>query len=45
MHLRFESKALVLMVVVGLLVTAAVLYVLIAPDAQRIHQMVEESQS
>ena len=28
-------------VVVGLLVTGAVLYALIAPDAARIHQMVE----
>jgi cytochrome c oxidase subunit IV len=40
MHLRSERAGLVLTVVVGLLVTAAVLYVLIVPDAARIHEMV-----
>jgi cytochrome c oxidase subunit 4 len=39
MHLRFERVSLVAMVVVGLLVTGAVLYVLIVPDARRIHEM------
>jgi cytochrome c oxidase subunit IV len=39
MHLRSERLPLVLTVAVGLLVTGAVLYVLIAPDAARIHQM------
>ena len=41
MHLRFERATLALTVVVGLLVTGGILYVLIAPDAARIHQMVE----
>ena len=40
MHLRSERTALVLTVVVGLLVTGAILFVLIAPDAVRIHDMV-----
>ena len=40
MHLRFERTSLVLIVAVGLLVTATVLYVLIVPDAARIHDMV-----
>ena len=40
MHLRFERMALILTVVIGLLVTGATLYVLIAPDALRIHDMV-----
>ncbi len=40
MHLRAESAGIVLTVVVGLLVTAVVLFVLIAPDATRIHEMV-----
>jgi cytochrome c oxidase subunit IV len=40
MHLRFERASLVVTVVVGLLVTGTILYVLIAPDAVRIHQMV-----
>ena len=40
MHLRHERAGLVLTVVVGLLAIAAILYVLIAPDAVRIHQMV-----
>jgi len=45
MHLRSERLPLVLTVVVGLLVTGAVLFVLIAPDALRIHQMVDASQA
>ena len=40
MHLKSERAGLVLTVVVGLLVTGAVLYVLIVPDAARIHEMV-----
>jgi cytochrome c oxidase subunit IV len=40
MHLRSERRSLVLIVAVGLLVTATILYVLIAPDAARIHHMV-----
>jgi len=40
MHLRSERLPLVVTVVVGLLVTGAVLFALIAPDAVRIHQMV-----
>jgi cytochrome c oxidase subunit IV len=40
MHLKAERVQLILTVVVGLLVTGAVLYVLIVPDAVRIHQMV-----
>jgi cytochrome c oxidase subunit IV len=39
MHLRLERLSLSLMVVVGLLVTGVVLYVLIVPDAVRIHGM------
>jgi cytochrome c oxidase subunit IV len=39
MHLRSERLPLVLTVVVGLLVTATVLFALIAPDAMRIHDM------
>ncbi len=39
MHLRFERMSLVLIVAVGLLVTGTVLYVLILPDAFRIHAM------
>jgi cytochrome c oxidase subunit IV len=39
MHLRFERASLVITVVVGLLVTGTLLYVLIAPDAARIHGM------
>lgn len=42
MHLRAERLPLVLTVVVGLLITGAVLFVLIAPDAVRIHRMVLE---
>jgi cytochrome c oxidase subunit IV len=41
MHLRSERLALVATVVVGLLVTALILFVLIAPDAARIYQMQE----
>jgi cytochrome c oxidase subunit IV len=40
MHLRHERLPIVVTVVVGLLVTGAILYVLIAPDAARIHDMV-----
>jgi cytochrome c oxidase subunit IV len=40
MHLRTERAGLVATVVIGLLVTGLVLYVLIAPDAARIHTMV-----
>ena len=40
MHLRRERVTLVVTVVVGLLVTGTILYVLIAPDAARIHTMV-----
>lgn len=39
MHLRFERWALVLAVVLGLPINAALLYVLIAPDAVRIFEM------
>lgn len=42
MHLRFERAGLVLTVIVGLLVTATILYILIVPDAARIHEMVVE---
>jgi cytochrome c oxidase subunit IV len=40
MHLRTERLPLVVTVVVGLLVTGTILFVLIAPDALRIHHMV-----
>jgi cytochrome c oxidase subunit IV len=40
MHLRSERVGLVATVVIGLLVTGLILYVLIAPDAARIHTMV-----
>ena len=40
MHLRSERAGLILTVVVGLLVTGVVLYVLMVPDAVRIHDMV-----
>jgi cytochrome c oxidase subunit IV len=43
MHLRSERLPLVVTVVVGLLVTAVILFVLIVPDAARIHQMVGAS--
>jgi cytochrome c oxidase subunit IV len=42
MHLRSEHAGLVLTVVVGLAVTAVILYVLIVPDAARIHEMMAE---
>jgi cytochrome c oxidase subunit IV len=41
MHLRFERAGIVATVVVGLLVTGAILFALIAPDAMRIHGMLE----
>jgi cytochrome c oxidase subunit IV len=41
MHLRLERAGIVVTVVVGLLVTGAILYGLIAPDALRIHRMVD----
>lgn len=40
MHLRSERIPLITTVVVGLLVTGVVLWVLILPDAIRIHDMV-----
>jgi len=40
MHLKSERTPLILTVVVGLLVTGGILYVLIVPDAARIHEMV-----
>ena len=40
MHLRLERAGIVVTVIVGLLVTGAILYGLIAPDAIRIHNMV-----
>jgi cytochrome c oxidase subunit IV len=39
MHLEYEQRALVGTVIVGLFVTALVLFVLIVPDAIRIHGM------
>mgnify|MGYP001321873200 CR=1 FL=1 len=42
MHLRSEHAGIVLTVVVGLLVMAGILFVLIAPDATRIHDMVAQ---
>ena len=39
MHLRFERWALVVAVVLGLPINAAILYVLIVPDALRIFDM------
>jgi caa(3)-type oxidase subunit IV len=39
MHLRFERRNLVLTVAVGILFTAAVLFLLIAPDGLRIHEL------
>ena len=41
MHLRSERAGLVVTVVVGLFVMAIILFVLIAPDAARIHGMTE----
>ena len=43
MHLRFERWSLSLMVIVGLLVTGAILFALIAPDAVRIGAMRQPS--
>ena len=40
MHLRTERLPLVVTVVIGLLLTGTILFVLIAPDALRIHHMV-----
>ena len=40
MHLRHERAGIVLTVLVGLFAFGIVLYVLIAPDAARIHDMV-----
>jgi cytochrome c oxidase subunit IV len=42
MHLRAERLALVLGVVVGLPLNALILYILIAPDALRIFNMVNQ---
>jgi cytochrome c oxidase subunit IV len=42
MHLRHENVWIVATVVIGLLITGGLLYVLIAPDAARIHHMVAE---
>lgn len=39
MHLRFERGSLALGVIVGLLLTGAILFALIAPDAVRIAAM------
>lgn len=44
MHLRHEHKAIIATVAFGLLVTGAVLYVLIVPDAKRIRHMVQVDQ-
>jgi len=41
MHLRLERAGIVVTVIVGLLVTGAILYGLITPDALRIHRMVD----
>ena len=40
MHLKSERAPLILTVVVGLIGTGALLWVLVAPDAARIHEMV-----
>jgi caa(3)-type oxidase subunit IV len=40
MHLRYEHRGIIWTVVVGLFVMGLILYVLIAPDAARIHDMV-----
>ena len=39
MHLSHEHKGIVATVVFGLLATAVILYVLIVPDARRIHDI------
>jgi len=41
MHLRYERAGIVLTVLIGLFACGLVLYALIAPDAARIHDMVE----
>jgi cytochrome c oxidase subunit 4 len=41
MHLRFERWSLVLAIILGLPLNAAILYVLIAPDARRILEMLQ----
>jgi len=40
MHLRFERWPLVLAIVLGLPINAAILYILIVPDARRIFEMI-----
>ena len=40
MHLRSEQSGIIMTVVIGLFVCGLVRYVLIAPDAARIHEMV-----
>lgn len=42
MHLRFERWPLVLSIVLGLPVNAAILYILIVPDAFRIFEMLKQ---
>jgi caa(3)-type oxidase subunit IV len=39
MHLRFERRALAVIVAVGLLFTGAILFGLLVPDAVRIHEL------
>ena len=39
MHLRFETFALGVTVIVGLLITGAILFVLIAPDAYHVLEL------
>jgi caa(3)-type oxidase subunit IV len=41
MHLRHEHAGIIFTVVVGLFVMGLILYVLIAPDAARIQQMLQ----
>jgi cytochrome c oxidase subunit IV len=41
MHLRFERWSLVLAIILGLPLNAAIHYVLIAPDARRILEMLQ----
>ncbi|MGE3178378.1 MAG: cytochrome C oxidase subunit IV family protein [Vicinamibacterales bacterium] len=43
MHLKHEHSGIILTVVVGLFVMGLILYVLIVPDANRIHHMVHGS--
>jgi cytochrome c oxidase subunit 4 len=42
MHLRFERWTLVLGIVLGLPINAAILYILIVPDARRIFDMLRQ---